>query len=800
VRIRSQFRLTLVIFCILLIATSALVVVVNRLAELAGEVGTRASNIALGASELGYLANDYVIYQEVRQLERWKARFLAFANDLAALDVGDPEERALLRDIKTGERRLKEVFDSVVSTASGLQGNRSSPTEVSLRVSWSRLSVQTQSMVSDALRLSRLSRQHADELKQYYSVALLAMLAAFGAYVLINYLSTQRRALASIAMLQRGATVVGSGNLDFRIPEKTNDEIGDLAKAFNRMAVDLRERTAELLRANQTLHMVSECNQAMVRAREEMGLVEGICRIIKELGGYRMVWVGYAADDPCKTVRPVAWAGKNDGFLEHARITWGDVERGQGPTGSAIRLGQVRRGMDFLSDPELAPWREMAIERGYRSSLALPLMSEGQAFGALTIFTDRLGAFADGEVKLLVELSDDLSFGISALRTRTERVDALRLAEERAGQLRALAAELENAEQKERRRLSTVLHDHLQQLLVGGKFGLSTLQGDGRPAREQEAVNRVMEALDEAILLTRSLTVELSPPALHERGLAGGLEWLGREMKRVHDLTVLVEVDPAAEPAAEDLRVFFYQAVRELLFNVVKHAKAKTARVELSSDARGRVRVSVADSGKGFDPNEVENGGFGLFSIRERLGYLGGEMTVESAPGAGARFTLTISAETASTRASAAATGEKAAPAGSEAAAGAPAGAGAKIRVLLADDHQVIRQGLTVLLQALPDIEVVGEAGDGEEAIEMTRRLSPDVVLMDVSMPRLNGYEATRRITSELPGVRVVCLSMHEDADMAAAMHEAGAVAYLNKGGPAQALIAIIRAQGSRRT
>jgi len=122
-----------------------------------------------------------------------------------------------------------------------------------------------------------------------------------------------------------------------------------------------------------------------------------------------------------------------------------------------------------------------------------------------------------------------------------------------------------------------------------------------------------------------------------------------------------------------------------------------------------------------------------------------------------------------------------------------------KIRVLLADDHAILRRGLATLLADEPDMEVVAEAADGQQAVLLAKQVVPDVILMDVTMPRLNGIEATRRITAELPGICVIGLSMHDEADMAAMMRRAGAREYLTKDVSAESLIQAIRQCDSSR-
>ncbi|MBI3902046.1 MAG: PAS domain S-box protein [Nitrosomonadales bacterium] len=198
---------------------------------------------------------------------------------------------------------------------------------------------------------------------------------------------------------------------------------GEASSGLLTIAMDiteLKDAAARLQRLNRTLRLLSSCNVALIHAEEETALLCEICKLIVEIGGYSMVWVGYAEHDAGRTVRPIAWHGFEDGYLDSAAISWADEERGRGPTGSAIRTGKTQIIQDFMSDPGMTPWREAAAERGYQSSIALPLMHGDQAFGALTIYSPVVKAFNSEEVTLLEELADELSFGVATLRMRAE--------------------------------------------------------------------------------------------------------------------------------------------------------------------------------------------------------------------------------------------------------------------------------------------------------------------------------------------------------------------------------------------
>lgn len=245
---------------------------------------------------------------------------------------------------------------------------------------------------------------------------------------------------------------------------------------------------------------------------------------------------------------------------------------------------------------------------------------------------------------------------------------AKRLAETNR-QVRALASALALAEQRERRRVAQILHDHVQQMLYGVQmrtFMIGMDLGDRQSPTMQDHLAEMEELLNEAIHTTRTLTVELSPPVLSSEGLGAAFSWLANQMHKVHDLTVDLQLADDYRLPSEDLRVLVFQLVRELLFNVVKHAGVNQAHLSMNH-IENKLRVEVIDQGVGFNPAALQtscargdggnapgaesreresqggNGsGFGLHSIRERLSLFDGEMFIESAVGKGTRVVIEL--------------------------------------------------------------------------------------------------------------------------------------------------------------
>jgi PAS domain S-box-containing protein len=339
--------------------------------------------------------------------------------------------------------------------------------------------------------------------------------------------------------------------------------------------------------------------------------------------------------------------------------------------------------------------------------------------------------------------------------------------------LRALAKELTLAEQRERERLASELHDHLAQLLALGRIKVGHLK-NRPPASWGMRFNEIEELFEEALTYVRTLVAELHPPLLHGATLPVALAWLGEHMWR-HDLQVEVHIDPTNLHLPDEQAILLFQCVRELLFNVIKHAKTNRATVRQGVQA-SEMRISVEDKGAGFDPREQaareeERSKFGLFSIRERMEALGGSLEITSAVAQGTRATLILPY----TRAEAVRSVEKEAPIEKE------QGPRGLISLLLVEDHTMVREGLRNILMGYADLRVIGEASNGLDAVEMALRLKPDIVVMDIHMPGIDGIEATRRILGTRRETIVIGLTVMTSATMEETMRAAGASALLSK-------------------
>jgi PAS domain S-box-containing protein len=465
--------------------------------------------------------------------------------------------------------------------------------------------------------------------------------------------------------------------------------------------------------------------------------------------------------------------------------SYGDRSRLEALLKQADEVG-VRGEFDFeASNNEPIPVQVSArrLPKRYGSSLCLVItdLRAQKRQEALQESEERLRSFAENLEKRVDERTRDL------VASREH--------------LRALTAELNRTEQRLCNRLATELHDYLAQLLVLGRLKIGAARSLWRAS--DPSVSNVISELDDifaqSIAYTRTLMAELSPPVL-QLGLPTALRWLGEQMAN-HGLTVEFHTAQDDLRLPDDHVMLLYQSVRELLINVIKHAKVSCATLSITLEDTDLLKIIVQDRGKGFDPHSLHikrvGEHFGILSVSERMEALGGWCRMDSAPGVGTTVTLGLPLRPAIEPLS-----NDTVAASGQAPVSSVEKASIVHRVLLVENHAMVRQGLRAILESFKDVTVVGEASNGQDALSVVSELRPDVILMDINMPTMEGIEATKLITAAYPSGVVIGVSVNDSEPMVDAMRKAGAAGFVTKDAAAEQLHAAISslARGAPRS
>ncbi len=547
-----------------------------------------------------------------------------------------------------------------------------------------------------------------------------------------------------------------------------------------------------LRRSEERVRLLAETADLLLRSESPQSVVNALCRKVMAFLDCE-TFFNYLIHPSAGRLHLNACAGIPE--EEMARIEW--LNLGEAVCGCAA-LEETRIVAEHIG--ETGDLRaELVRSYGIQAYACHPLFAQGKVIGTLSFGTRSRAAFSEEDLALMKAIADQVAIamqrkqGEEALRLSEERQRAFaeqleQLVDERThelvqsrDQLRALASELNVAEQRERKRIAAELHDYLAQVLVLARLKLGQMKGvAGVDSKLLPFIGQAENAINEGLAYTRTLVADLCPPVLHDFGLPAALRWLAEHMDR-HRLKVTVNVSENELPLPEDQAVLLFQSVRELLINTSKHAGVKEATLRLVQQD-GQLHIEVRDQGKGFSPASAPSMKFGLFSIRERMRALGGIFEVQSAPGSGTTATLTLPlTAVAQPKRHPETSGPSAASVRQNGFMDSALQKSAVIRVLLVDDHAMVRQGLRSVLEGYADIEVVGEAGNGEEAIEQVIQYKPDVVLMDINMPKMNGVEATTRIKSLYPESIIIGLSVQTGGHAQQAILKAGAAMLLTK-------------------
>jgi DNA-binding NarL/FixJ family response regulator/signal transduction histidine kinase len=409
--------------------------------------------------------------------------------------------------------------------------------------------------------------------------------------------------------------------------------------------------------------------------------------------------------------------------------------------------------------------------------LCLPLVVRDRITGVLEVYgPEALAEKAVGET--LESLTRQAA---SAL----ENAKLYRELAERERRLENLASTLLEVRKEERRRLACDLHDGLVQVTAAAHEVLQAYVDDNpsTPVLGREKLDRALELVKQTVGEARRVIAGLRSRALDDLGLATALR-LQVDSLRAEGWEVGYDEDLWEEHLPAEIEESLYWVSREALMNVRKHARTNRIHVTLTQSGN-RVCLKIRDWGHGFDGViPTEDGSYsgqqvGCWGMRERVALFGGEFTIHSRPGVGTSVVAEIPLPYAT-------------PAKGEQIPSARAKI-SPIRLIVADDHALAREGLRTMLASEPDIEIVGEAADGRGAFELCRRLHPDLVLMDARMPEMDGMAATRAIKTEDPATAILMLSVYENPDYLLEAVRAGATGYVIKDATKHDLVGAVR-------
>jgi two-component system cell cycle sensor histidine kinase/response regulator CckA len=547
----------------------------------------------------------------------------------------------------------------------------------------------------------------------------------------------------------------------------------DLDSPRRRVILAIFRDSSEVKRLNRALLALSRCNQELVRGNNEQELLEKVCQIIVNTGGYRMAWVGVPEDDEEKSIRVAAQSGDTGGYLQSIRVSWADIPVGRGPVGTAIRKGEICAIPNMLKDPRYAPWAKRAAEAKFLSAISLPLSGDQGVIGALNIYSEEEDVFDAEEVALLKELTTNLAYGISTLRIRSEH-------ERAETEVHSLEEQLRQAQKMESlgRLAGGVAHDFNNLLTVIRGYAELSMP----PKQEDEELHRkiteIMKSSDRAQALVSQLLAFSRKQILKPSVL--DLNQVVAEISEVLPRLIGEDVNIVVRPGSNLRRIKADpNQMQQVLLNLAVNARdampnggtlsflTENAPIPVGSRFEKVVEgvlLTVSDTGSGIAPElqprifepffttkaRGKGTGLGLAMVYGTVSQSGGRIEVESEVGKGTTFKIFFPP-----------TAEEAAASPRESRTPMPAPGGETI--LLVEDEPSLRELISDYLGSVGFTVVT--AKNGSEGLAKAKAHSGPIhlVITDVVMPGMGGRELADQLKLSHPETPVLFMSGYAD-------------------------------------
>jgi two-component system, NarL family, sensor kinase len=384
----------------------------------------------------------------------------------------------------------------------------------------------------------------------------------------------------------------------------------------------------------------------------------------------------------------------------------------------------------------------------------------------------------------------------------TELVEANEALKSNEESLRQLSARLLQLQDEERRRIARDLHDVTGQKLAVLSMALSGVlnRSNGNlDADSQRALTESLAWSKEVAAEIRTLSYLLHPPLLDELGLSSAVKWYLAGFTSRTGILMETDIPSDIQRLSPDAEVAIFRVLQESLTNVHRYAESPKAvvRMEVTGD---EIKLEIQDFGKGVKSSKpssangsVERLGVGIQGMTERMRQLGGKLEITSSPNKGTLVSATIPLSSLAAIPAQSSTVLVASSSNLASELAGPVANTLRKRILIADDHEMLRRGVRNTLQTELDLEICGEAVDGQDAVEKVKALQPDLVILDINMPALNGLVALRQILRLRPQTKVLVFSVHDSDQTVKEVHAAGAHGFISKGKDSQDLLRVVR-------